>query len=69
MEASKKADELYYYYEKIFVDANADSWGKEAKQCAIKTVAEILSAHFMKRDSGYKTFWLNVLSCLESKIV
>ena len=30
-----KAKELVEKFEKIFIDANADSWGKEAKQCAL----------------------------------
>ena len=45
MEPKEKAKELYLKFEKLFVDANADSWGNEAKACAIICVDEILSMY------------------------
>ena len=42
MNPKEKAKELYDAYEKIFIDANADSWGKEAIACAIIHVNGII---------------------------
>jgi len=42
MTPKEKAKELYDKYEKIILDANADSWGIESKQCALICVDEIL---------------------------
>lgn len=37
-----------------------------AKMGALIAVSEILDAHFMKKDSGYKTYWLNVKKAIEA---
>ncbi len=71
MTPNEKAEELYgkffkYAYltaaiDEDFEPVDCDEPGNEnAKRCALICVDEILAAHFMKRDSGYKTFWLNV---------
>lgn len=39
----EKAKELYDKFEKMFINANADSWGKEAKQCAKEECDAVLN--------------------------
>lgn len=42
MTPQEKAKELYNTFEQIFINANADSWSKEAKQCALMVADEII---------------------------
>lgn len=80
MDAKNKAKELYDKFEKIFIDANADSWGKEAKQCAAICVREIIDelqgflnlGYYMQppdreiqTDSERERFWNEVLNEIE----
>lgn len=69
MTAKEKAKELINkFYQPITINltevsrhSSNDIW-EWGKQCALICVDEILNAHFMKRDSGHKTFWINVQS-------
>lgn len=45
-------------------DKAKDLVNKFGSELAVICCKEILSAHFMKKHSGYKTFWLNVLKLL-----
>lgn len=58
----EKADELINLFEIIIISANADSWTKEAVQCAIICCKEVLG--YMGADRGYE-FWTSVLYELE----
>ena len=39
---AEKAKELYTKYERLFIGANADSWTKEAKQCALISIEDLI---------------------------
>lgn len=63
IQANDKAKQLVDKFRKhsaISVDKTIRTKTENAKACALICVDEILSAHFMKRDSGHKTFWINV---------
>jgi hypothetical protein len=64
MTPKEKAIKLCQKYQRLlYIDTtavNPDYIHPDSQKCALIAVDEILSAHFMKKDSGYKTFWLNV---------
>lgn len=55
--AKEKAQQLT---QKYFDEPTEHMMWNQAVLCALIAVEEILNAHFLKRDSGYKTYWLNV---------
>jgi hypothetical protein len=76
MTPKEKAKELYDAYEKIFIDANADSWGKEATACAILHCQGIIDEINVIGESNYAgicqwksngiNYWEQVLNEIQS---
>ena len=60
MTPKEKAKELYNRFEIIFINANADSWGKEAKECALIAVDEIIKEHTEIENADAIGYWVNV---------
>lgn len=56
MTPQEKAKELYDKYEKLFLNANADSWSKEASNCVLMLVDEILNELNQLHKPEYTTF-------------
>lgn len=70
MEAKTKATELVKNFEKLFIDANSDSWTEPSKQCALICVDEIIehaenSYHNEDIIKGAKSYWDEVKSEIE----
>jgi len=59
MTAKEKAKQLYDRFEKIFIDANADSWGEEAKKCALIAVNEIVN-ELIPSDFKYQQLYTDI---------
>jgi hypothetical protein len=74
MNAEEKADDFLNRFENILISANADSWNKEAKQCALICVDELIESYgnytgMYDQDffDSEKRYWQQVKSHIENK--